>query len=321
MRRREFIAALAGFASAWPLTTQAQTKTPVVGELIVSPTDSVEAAFQQGLMDYGYAVGQNISLLRKDASGDLDRVNQLAADLVAAKVDILFGTGSQTTAALKRVTNTIPIVTMSTNPVGLGFVASLARPGGNITGMSLLGPEVAGKRFELLKSIIPNVKKVGIFWNPDDPAARFSLEETETAAKKLSVELHVAETREVADFNRAFSEATKEEVQALILLPAPFMSRNASRIAELALANRLPTFGFVKPEAAAGELLSFGANIPAAARRAAYFVDRILKGDSPSDLPVEQPTKFDLVINLKTAKALGLDIPPIVLARADEVIE
>jgi putative ABC transport system substrate-binding protein len=209
----------------------------------------------------------------------------------------------------------------STNPVGLGFVASLARPGGNITGLSLLGPEVAGKRLELLKELIPNIAAAAIFWNPDDPGAQFSLAEIQAASKVLMIDLHPVETRITADIDGAFRVATKDADQAVILLPAPFMARNASRISELALANRLPTIAFVKSEVSAGELLSFGPDILAAARRAAYFVDRILKGTSPSDLPVEQPTKFELVINLKTAKALGLAVPPMLVARADEVIE
>jgi putative ABC transport system substrate-binding protein len=280
----------------------------------------VQTAFEQGLADFGYVVGQNISLVLKNATGNSDRLNQLAAELVAAKVDVIFGWGSQATSALRRQTNRIPIVMTSTNPVGLGFVASLARPGGNITGLSLLGPEVAAKRLQLLKELTPEAVRAAILWNPD-PGAQFSLAEMQAASKALMINLHPFETRAMADIDIAFSAATKEGVQAVVLLPAPFIGRNAGRIAELALANRLPTLAFDKAEVKAGELLSFGPVIPAAMRRAAYFVDRILKGASPSDLPVEQPIMFELVINLKTAKTLGLDIPPTLLARADEVIE
>lgn len=255
-------------------------------------------------MIFGYIVGRNISLIRKDGIGTPDQIKQRAAELVTAKADVIFGGGSQTTSALKRQTSSIPIVTMSTNPVGLGFAASLARPGGNITGVSLLGPEVAGKRLELLKEIIPEVSRAAVFWNPEDPGAQFSLIETQVASKSLMIDLHPFQTRTVTDIDSAFSAAKEEAVQAVILLPAPFMGTNASRIAELALANRLPTFGFGKGEAKAGQLLAFGPNIPATARRAAYFVDRILKGASPSDLPIEQPTNFELAINLKTAKSL-----------------
>jgi putative ABC transport system substrate-binding protein len=318
MRRRAFIAGLGG-AAAWPLVAQAQKRNPTVGML--SSTPEAAAWYQQGLADFGYVAGQNISLIRKIIEGNLDRLDQLAAELVAINPDVIIGGGSQTTIALKHQTSTVPIVTMSTNPLGLGFVASLARPGGNITGVSLLGPEVAGKRMELLKELIPGVNTAAVLWDPDDPGAHFSLLETQAASKALKINLHSFETRTLADIDSAFSAATKEAVQAVILLPAPFVGRSATRIAELALAHRLPTFGFEKADAKAGELVSFGADLPAAARRVGYFVDRILKGATPGDLPVEQPTKFELVINLKTAKALGLEIPPQLLARADEVIE
>jgi putative ABC transport system substrate-binding protein len=304
VKRREFITGL-GCAAAWPMVARATN--PVVGMLTTSSSGVVDAGFQQGLVDFGYVPGQNVSLIRKEA--DFDRLDQLAAELIAVSPDVIFGTGSQTTIALKRQTSTIPIVTMSTNPLGLGFVASLARPGGNITGVSLLGPEVAGKRMELLKEIIPGVDTAAVLWNPDDPGAHFSLLETQAAGKALNIDLHSFETHTLADLDSAFSAATKEAVQAIILLPAPFMGKIAGRIAELALDDRLPTFGFSKGEAKAGELVSFGPDFSAAARRVAYYVDRILRGASPNDLPVEQPTKFELVINLKTAKALGITVP------------
>jgi putative ABC transport system substrate-binding protein len=316
MRRREFIAGLGG-AAAWPVVAHA--KNPIIGMLTTSSSGVIDAGFQQGLADFGYVPGQNISLIRKEAASD--RLDQLAAELIAISPDVIFGTGSQTTIALKRQTNTIPIVTMSTNPLGLGFVASLARPGGNITGVSLLGPEVAGKRLELLKELVPGVDTAAVLWNSDDPGAHFSLLETQAAGKALKIDLHSFETRTLTELDSAFSAATKEAVQAIILLPAPLMSKSASRIAELALGDRLPTFGFSKAEAKAGELVSFGPDFSATARRVAYYVDRILRGASPNDLPVEQPTEFELVINLKTAKALGITLPNSVLVRANEVIE
>ena len=299
MKRREFIAGL-GSAAAWPMMARAQKRSPTVGVLLTGP--DTYAPFQQGLADLGYVGGQNISLILRDAAGHSDRLEQLAAELVAINPDVIFGGGSQTTMALKRQTRTIPIVTMSTSPLGLGFVASLARPEGNITGVSLLGPEVAGKRLELLKEVIPDVDTAAVLWNPDDPGAHFSFLETQDASKALKINLRSFETRTLSEIDSAFSASTKEIVQAVILLPAPFMGRSAGRIAELALADQLPTFGFLKAEAKAGELVSFGPDLPAAPYRIAYFVDRILKGASPSDLPVEQPTKFELVINLKTAK-------------------
>jgi putative ABC transport system substrate-binding protein len=320
MKRRAFIAAL-GSAAAWPLVAGAQSRKLTIGELSISVTSDAQAAFRQGLADYGYAVGENISLVVKNAEGNLDRLNQLAAELVAAKVDVIYSPSSQPTNVLKHLTTSIPIVMVSTNPVGLGFVASLARPGGNITGLSLLGPEIAAKRLQLLKELIPEAVRAAVLWNPDDPGAQFSFSETQVASKALAIDLLSIETRTTDDIDKAFTATTKEAVQAVIILPAPFMARNAGRISELALANRLPTLAFVKAEATAGELLSFGPDIAAVARRAAYFVDRILKGTSPSDLPVEQPTKFELVMNLKTAKALGITVPNSVLVRADEVIE
>jgi putative ABC transport system substrate-binding protein len=319
VRRREFIAALSGCVYTYPWTARAQKQNPIVG--ILGASLRIDEAFGQGLADLGYVAGQNISVIRKDIEADLDRLDQLAAELVAANPDVIFGSGSQATMALKRQTSSIPIVTFSTNPLGLGFVASLARPGGNITGVSLLGPEVAGKRVEMVKELIPGIEAAAALWNPDDPGAHFSFLETQAACKALKIDLRSFETRTPSDIDTAFSDLSKDGIQAVIVLPAPFTAKSASRIAELAVVNRLPTFAFAKSEASAGELLSFGADTRAVARRAAYFVDRILKGASPSDLPVEQPAKFELVINLKTAKALGLTVPPSLLARADEVIE
>jgi putative ABC transport system substrate-binding protein len=209
----------------------------------------------------------------------------------------------------------------STNPVGLGFVASLAKPGGNVTGLSLLGPEVSGKRLQLLKEMIPGVAKIAVLWNPNDPGAAFSLRETQAAAETLSVKLQILQAHDVDAFDSAFRAAIKEGSEAAVLLPAPLMSRNAARIADLAMSRRLPTLFFSEEAVKSGGLISYGANLVAIYRRAAYFVDRILKGAHPADLPVEQPTKFELAINLQTARALGLDVPPTLLARADEVIE
>jgi putative tryptophan/tyrosine transport system substrate-binding protein len=185
----------------------------------------------------------------------------------------------------------------------------------------LLGPEVAGKRLELLKEFVPGVDTAAVLWNPDDPGAHFSFLETQAAGKALKIDLHSFETRTPADLDSAFTAAIKEAVQAIVVLPAPFMGKSAGRIAELALADRLPTFGFSKAEAKAGELVSFGPDFSATARRVAYYVDRILRGASPNDLPVEQPTEFELVLNLKTAKALGITVPNSVFVRANEVIE
>jgi putative ABC transport system substrate-binding protein len=322
--RRQFIGALGGAAVAWPLVALAQEPKPVprVGVLTLGPGNSpIDEAFRQGLGDFGYVVGQNILLENRFAAGKADRLDQFAAELVAAKVDVILSSGSEATTAVRRQTNAIPIVMTSSNPVGLGFVASLARPGGNITGLSVFAPETSSKRLELLKNLLPRITKVALFWNPNDPSAKFSLTETQSAAKVMSVELQILETREVADFDGAFQAAAKASAAAVILLPAPVMSRNATRIAELALQSRLPTLFPSGDAVEAGGLLSYGPNLLAIYRRAAYYVDRILKGAKPADLPVEQPTKFELAVNLNTAKALGLDVPPQLLALADEVIE
>ena len=322
--RRWFVAAVVVATVAAPLAASAQGPKPISRVGVLSPNaeaSATEAAFVQEMHELGYVVGQNLLFDYRGAAEHADRLNQLAAELVAAKVDVIFASGSQATRAIQGQTSTIPIVTMSTNPVGLGFVASLARPGGNITGVSLLGPEVAGKRFELLKQLVPAIVNVAIFWNPNDPGARFSLTETQAAAKALAVNLIVLETRDPADIDGAFLAATREAASAVILLPAPITNSSAPRIAELALQSKLPTLFFSDEGIKAGGLASYGPNLVGSYRRAAHFVDRILKGAKPGDLPVEQPTKFDLAINLNTAKAIGLIVPPTLLARADEVIE
>jgi ABC-type uncharacterized transport system substrate-binding protein len=310
--------------AVWPLAALGQppNRIPRVGVLAPAlATSPVDDAFRQGMRDFGYVEGRNIILEYKFAAGRIDIFPQLAAELIAGKVDVIFASGSEATTAAQSQTKTIPIVMTSTNPVGLGFVASLARPGGNITGLSILGPEVSAKRLELLKELVPGIAKVAVFWNPKDPAARFSLGETKAAAEALKVQLHILETIDVGDFNDAFQVASRENDEAVILLPAPLMTRNAGQIASLAIQHRLPSLLYAGESAKAGALISYGANLADIYRRGAYFVDRILKGAQPADLPVEQPTKFELVVNLKTAKAIGVTVPPTLLTRADEVIE
>jgi len=324
VKRRTVLGLLGGAVVAWPLAARAQQAKPVsrIGMLsLASAMTPIEDAFRQGMRDFGYVEGQNLVLEYRGAAGRADRLAQLAAELVAANVDVIFTMGSEATRATRQATTSIPIVMTSTNAVGLGFVASLARPGGNTTGLSMLGPEVSGKRLELLNELIPGIVKVAVFWNPNDPSAEFSLKETQVAGEALAVKLQILETRDADAFDGAFQAATREDAAAVILLPAPLMSRNAGRIATLAMQSRLPTLFYSDDSAKAGGLISYGPSLAAMHRRAAYFVDRILKGANPADLPVEQPTKFDLVINLTTAKALGLTIPPNLLVLADEVIE
>ena len=312
-------AAVASPGVAW---AQGARSMPKVGVLSPNAEPSeTENAFLQELGAYGYVIGQNLYLEYKGAAERADRLDQLAAELAADKLDVIFASGSQATRALQRQTSGIPVVTLSTNPVGLGFVASLARPGGNITGLSILGPEVAAKRLELLKELVPATVKVAVFWDPNDPGSQFSLTETQAAAKTLMVELQILETREAADFDSAFQAAARESTNAVLLLPAPIMNSSAGRIAELALQNRLPTLFFSNDGVKAGGLASYGPSLIASYRRAAHYVDRILKGAKPNDQPIEQPTKFDLAINFKTARAIGLTVPPTLLMRASEVIE
>jgi putative ABC transport system substrate-binding protein len=325
MRRRQFIAGL-GSAAAWPLAARAQRPDRVsrIGILALAPANSPNhVAFRQGLRDLGYIEGQNLLIEYREYGSRRERLAGLATELVKLNVDAILAGGSEATHAARQASATIPIVMTSTNPLGLGFIASLARPGGNVTGLSLRGPEVSGKRLQLLRELVPGLAKVALFWDPNDPGAEFSLKETQAAAETLSVKLQVLETRRADDFEGAFQAAAKEEARAVILLPAPEINQDANikRIADLALRHGLPTMHSTDSLPKAGGLVSYGVSLVAVYRRAAIYVDRILKGTNPADLPVEQPVKFELVINLKTAKALGLTIPETLLATADEVIQ
>jgi len=317
-----FFLALSVFIPILNISSQAQQpgKVPHIGFLSLSGAN--QEAFRQGLRDLGYIEGKNIAIESRTAATRADRLSVLAGELVDLKVDVIVAAGSQAVHAAQRTTKSIPIVmTSSSDPVGTGFVASLAHPGGNITGLSLVGPDLSTKRLEMLKEVVLGVSRVAVFWNPDDPAAKISLRETEDAAKAQAMHLQILEIREASDFESAFRAANKGRVRALILLPAPIVATQAKQIAELALKNNLPAISPVSEFPNAGGLMSYGANLADLYRRAATYVDKILKGAKPADLPVEQPTKFELVINLKTAKQIGLTIPPNVLARADKVIK
>jgi putative ABC transport system substrate-binding protein len=322
MNRREFTGLL-GSVVAWPVVARAQAnRVPRIGILSLNPVASIYLkAFLQGLRDLGYAEGQNIIVEYRDSGGQSDSLPASAAELVKAGVDVIFADGSEATRAARQVTTGVPIVTMSSNPLGLGFVASLARPEGNITGVSLMAPETSGKRLELLKEIVPNLGNIAVFWHPNDPGAASSLKETVAAAEAIGLKPQILTISDGNSIDAAFGDAVKQGAQAVIPLPTPGMGMHMRRIADLALKNRLPTMYFSDELPKAGGLLSYGVNITALFRRAAYYVDRILKGAKPADLPVEQPTRFELVINLKTAKVLGLTVPPTLLARADEVVE
>jgi putative ABC transport system substrate-binding protein len=279
-------------------------------------------AFRQGMRELGYVEGKAFVLELRYGEARAERIAALARELAGLKVDVIVASTDVAIAAVKRETQTIPIVmAISSDPVGTGFVASLARPGGNVTGNSFMSPELSGKRLELLREVVPGLSRVAFLWNPDVRGALLDYKETEGAASSLGLQLQSVEVPSAEDFDRAFSAITKERAQALIVpAPNPVGFANRGQIASLAQKNRLPSMYGQNEFVDAGGLMSYGASAPHMHRRAATYVDKILKGRKPADLPVEQPTKFEFVINLKAAKAISLTIPPNVLARADKVI-
>jgi putative ABC transport system substrate-binding protein len=328
MDRRAFLDILAGGLLAAPLAAEAQQapKIPKIGLLTLNTPAAAAPlveAFRQGLRELGYVEGKPFVLQIRYGEAKAERLRELARDLVALKMDVIVATQDQAIAAVKREAGPTPIVMAnSTDPVGTGFVASLAHPGGNITGLSNVSPELSGKRLELLRQVVPGLSRVAFLWNPDVRGNLLDYKETEGAARSLRVELQSVEVSSDEDLDRGFSAVMAQHAQALIL-PAgnavAFSKRPA--IASFAQRNRLPTMYPNNDWLDAGGLMSYGPSIAAMHRRAAIYVDKILKGAKPADLPVERPTKFELVINLKTAKVLGLTIPPSLLHGADRVIE
>ena len=325
--RRTFLAGTGVVLLATPLVAEAQqaAKVPRIGYLSpLSPSsDSIRIeAFRQGLRDLGYVEGQNIAIEYRYAEGKFDRLPDLAAELVRLKVDVIVASSTPGTLAAKNATSTIPIVmTASADPVPTGLISSLARPGGNITGLSLLSGELCGKRLDLLKEVVPKLSRVAVLLDPANPASLLQLRETEAAAKVLGVQLQPLEVRGPnPDFEKAFQATTRGRAGALITPDDAVILFYRTRIVDFAAKNRLPAMYGFRELVDAGGLMSYTANRSHLFQRAATYVDKILKGAKPGDLPVEQPTKFELVINLKTAKALGLTIPPSVLRLADEVI-
>jgi putative ABC transport system substrate-binding protein len=277
-------------------------------------------AVRQGLRELGWVEGQNITIDSRFAEGRSDAVSDLAAELVRLKVDIIVGTSTQATLAAKNATKTIPIVMANAgDPVGLGLIASLARPGGNITGMTQV--DRYGKELELLKEIAPDVRRVAVLSNPANASHQPAIREVNVAARSLGVQLQLLEARGPNEFDGAFAAMSNERAGALLVLQDSVFQRHRARVAGLAAKNRLPAMYGVSEYVKAGGLISYGPNLPDVFRHSATFVDKILRGANPADLPVQQPTKFELTINLKAAKALGLTIPPAVLARADEIIQ
>ena len=312
-------------ALGFPVEAQKPAKIPRIGLLSpVSPSAAApwHQAFRQGLRDHGWVEGKNISIEYRYAEGKSDRIPDLAADLVRLKVDIIVATTSTETLAAKNATRAIPIVMASAaDPIALGIVDSLARPGGNITGLTQLAPELGGKRLELLKEVVPKLSRVAVLWNPEGQASKLGWKESQLPAQELGVQLHSLEVRSSNEFDKAFEDAARAHAGALAVMPNPLFVTNQKRLADLAVKGRLPSVFHVSEFVDAGGLMSYGPDRSNMFRRAATYVDKILKGTKPADLPVEQPTKFEFVINLKTAKQIGLTIPPNVLVRADKVIK
>jgi putative tryptophan/tyrosine transport system substrate-binding protein len=327
--RRDFVTLLGGAAAAWPLTARAQQvgKVPRIGYLSPGSASPGPLAyhdeFERGLRELGYIEGRNIVIEYRFADGKFDRLGALAAELVQLNVDVIVSVVTQASLAAKNATSTIPIVIVSVgDPVGAGLVASLARPGANVTGNSGMTTEVIGKGLGLFKQTVPNVSPVAVMWNPDNVVYQGQiLRETEVAARTLGIQLQMFGARGPDEFDRTFGAITSARAASLLVLPDPVFSAHTARIAAFADESRLPALYGLREHAAAGGLMAYGPNYADLYRRAASYVDKILKGAKPADLPVEQPTKFEFVINLKTATTLGLTIPPGVLAIADEVIE
>jgi putative ABC transport system substrate-binding protein len=327
-RRRFLVTSLAG-ALAAPLAVEAQQAVKIarIGYLSVDMAGNphLRDAFLQGLRDLGYVEGRNVVIEYRDAEQKIERLPALAAELVALKVDVIVAGATPHTLAAKQATRTLPIVFANAgDPVASGLVTSLARPGGNVTGMSNLHIELVGKCLEQLKLAVQGISRVAVLWQPGAVGERTEkdmLKAADVAARALGVQLQFVDARGPADFDSAFSEMTRARAGALTLLTSVMFSNERRRLVDLAAKNRLPAVYTSRDFVVSGGLMAYGPNITDMYRRAATYVDRILKGAKPGDLPVEQPTKFELLINLKTAKALGLTIPPSLLARADQVIE
>jgi putative ABC transport system substrate-binding protein len=329
MDRRIFLATVAGLLAA-PLAGEAQqaAKIPRIGYLssTLAASPHLKEAFRQGLRDLGYVEGRHLVIEYRDAEGKVERFPALAAELVALKVDVIFvGGGTRAALAAMQATRTVPIVFAGVpDPVAIGLVTSLARPGGNVTGLSGFASELVGKCLEQLKRAVPGVSRVAVLWPPGALPERTEkdyLKAADVAARALEVRPQFVEARGPEDFDRAFSDMTRARAGGLTVLPYQLFVNERRRLVELAAKNRLPAVYPLREFVDAGGLMSYGWNVADLLRRAATYVDKILKGAKPGDLPVEQPTKFEFVINLKTAKALGLTIPPSVLGRADEVIQ
>jgi putative ABC transport system substrate-binding protein len=325
MQRREFLTLLGGAVAAWPFAARAQRPAmPVIGFMGGSSPATQgpwAVAFAQRLRELGWTEGRSITVEYRWVEGKSERVAEIIAEFIRLRVDVIVTHSTPLVAAAKQATLTIPIVFgAAADPVSTGLVASLARPGGNITGLSLQQTDTAGKRLELLREVVPGFRRLAIMVNVDNAGAKLELADVQAAARALGIAAATAEIRRAADIASAF-EALKDGADALYVCNDPFLNANGIRINTLAAAMRLPTIFNFRENVQTGGLMSYGANVPDLFRRAADVVDKILRGAKPGNIPVEQPTKFELVFNLTTAKALGIDIPAALLARADEVIE
>jgi putative tryptophan/tyrosine transport system substrate-binding protein len=323
MRRRDFMAILGGVATARQAFAQQTERVPRIGVLSpgTSLTERVEA-FHDGLRALGYVVGRNIVVDTRFADGRNEALPRLARELVDGNADIIVAINTQAAQAAQRASSTVPIVFVrGADPVRSGLVAGLARPGGHVTGISALADELGGKRLELLKQALPGLRRIAVLWNAGNPGAEIVADELARTSRELGIELQRLPVQSARDLAPAVDAAMQERADALVVVDDVLVTTFSAPLMELAANRHLPVTAFYREFAQAGALLAYGPNIPAIYRRAAYYVDRILKGAKPADLPVEQPTKLDLIVNLRAAEALGLALPSELLARADEVIE
>jgi putative ABC transport system substrate-binding protein len=327
MQRREFITLLSGIVAAWPLAARAQqpAKIPRIG-FLGNSTATMEAnligPLRDGLRELGYEEGRNVIIEFRWADGKYDQFPALVAELLAAKVDVIITAGTPATLAIKKATSTVPLVFIAVgDPVGTGVVPNLGRPGGNITGLSSIAPDLEGKRLELLREVVPKLSHVAFFLNPANAFHTASMRQARVAAQSLGIKLQPMEVNKSEQLDGAFASIVKEKPDALLILADRIFLHNRKRMMEFAIQQRLPSVNAYRELVEAGGLISYGPSYEDMHRRAAVYVDKILKGTKPADLPIEQPTKFTLLINLKTAKTLGLTVPPTLVARADELIE
>ena len=329
MRRRDFITLLGGAAVVWPIAARAQQsagKAPreigMLSPFSRSDSEAWRIAFRQGLRELGWIEGENILIEYRYAEGKSERLSELVADLISQKVEVIVVAVNTDALVAAKATKTIPIVMASAgDPVAAGLINSLARPGGNITGLSQMATDLAAKRLEMLKEVAPNLSSVGVLWNPRDGTSSITWQDIQLPARRINIELYSLEVKTFDEIDAAFTKATNAKVGALYILPAPIFVENEKRIADFAAKMGIPSVFHLPEFVRLGGLMAYGPDRVDLFRRAATYVDKILKGANPGDLPVEQPTKFELVINLKTAKAIGVTVPPALLTSADEVIE